>query len=280
MIGKRYTPEQYAYIVSAKIKGDSSESIAKHLGTTAAFIRTWVARNRKKYPEIPYRTAKVGEIQKTLRVGGTSYAVKIKQADGTWKYSHHESLHGERLKKDTVFTPDMVSYLQAHLRVDMTVAAVATHFGLSAKQVSNKAQQLGIRIDKVTRPIGFGWSADDEAYLIAHFNVDMRPEEIAKRLGRSVKRIYGKVNEMRAVGQWFPEMPDSMRKDRPVDKAVNRVRPSRSKQPKTTVTSAVSRKRVKPVKVEADRVLTAKDESGGQWVRLNSRTLVYRKNQI
>jgi len=88
---------------------------------------------------------------------------------------------------------------------------LADRLGRSVEGVRRKATRLGLRraVDRSYASRNRGWTPEEDAFMRAHYNRDMTPGEIAKKLGRT----------RRAVAQHAYKTGLS----KPAEKSINRV---------------------------------------------------------
>lgn len=296
--GRKYTDEQISYIVSHYKKDKTTAEIANHTGISERCIIKWASNNRSKYPEMGRRyVAGVGEVRIQKKAGKPVYK-EIKNEDGEWRYAGVVERVNRFGPVPVVRTESNKDFIKAHFSVDMNAKEIAAVLGLNTKQVCDiidalrrqdpssvgkrKLADIGevrewtYASGQVMRKIKTekGWE------LIKKVKVKSEPKPPKPRKDRysnsqpiGTKSIRQKDGEPRE----YIKISDKQWKLIPKEPSFRKPKTIKTKMP-------TPRKAVDPKKPKSFDLTKNPDEvkvpvtEGGQWVRLDAKTLVYRKN--
>lgn len=206
-----------------------------------------------------------------------------------------------------IYTPSNIAYVQAHYNIDLTAEQIAAHLGTKAKNLHSnvdRLKKLGHEFSPGRKPIGtvVNWGG----------RVLVKCENGYKRVGAQPKRRYevgeyrtqtrrnGKAEiYLKTADGWEYQGTGKLR-GKPAKEKRAKIAPKISQTIKDTQKeiqaahdtskcvkpalgtkgrnpTAKTRSRPHVTNTENPNQVTVKEQTGGHWVRLNEKTIAYRK---
>jgi hypothetical protein len=197
-------------------------------------------------------------------------------------------------KSAVIYTPSTIAYVQAHYNVDQTAEQIAVHIGTTAARLRRNVERLrhaGHEFTAKSKPIGFVTTWNGLTYVKGEDGFKLVPRARRYQIGetRQSVRKDGRVEVWLKTADGWEYVRTGRPRGKPAKEKVA-VKPlKKSRQGKHTAPTGITQpchtpravQRFESIpKTRTDRnpdKVTVKEQTGGSWVRINEKTIVYRK---